>query len=410
MLYPKEKQQKNIDKYVSKLAIGDEVLRDKIIATEKQTKPPLRYSESMLIKELEKKEIGRPSTYSQIITKIQDPKRDYVRKETREGKPYEYYELVLIDKSILRKQLTGNLEHNKNKLFPTDTGKMVNQFLSENFDNIFNYQFTAEVETKLDKISNGDIQWNLVVDNVYKLFSPIVKKLSGGKVTSYKNNKKKLLGKTSDNQPIYAYLGKYGALVQKGEKDSEECQYAGLLKEQTLDTITLKDAMKLLSYPKELGLINRKKVIIKRGRYGFYIQHGSNTCSLDKECDVDSLTIKNIKQYLTDNQDKVLGTYKNKDIYLKTGKYGPYIQYQKKNYSIKNNTITLEEAIEIVQYPKKIGTHEKKQIVLAKGKYGYYLQYQKKNYSLGKIDPKSITLKTAITIINTKTSKKTSKK
>ena len=213
-----------------------------------------------------------------------------------------------------------------------------------------------------------------------------------------------------DNQPIYAYLGKYGALVQKGEKDSEECQYAGLLKDQTLDTITLKDAMKLLSYPKELGLINKKKVIIKRGRYGFYIQHGNNTCSLDKECDVDSLTIKNIKQYLTDNQDKILGTYKKKDIYLKTGKYGPYIQYQKKNYSIKDNTITLEEAIEIVQYPKKLGTHEKKQIVLAKGKYGYYLQYQKKNYSLGKIDPKSITLKTAITIINKKTTKKTSKK
>ena len=269
-----DKKGKGIDiKLFKESNEGDELEYHKIISTETHSKAQGRYSEPTLIKKMEDYGIGRPSTYASTMTTIQD--RGYVKKKTNKGKEVECTTLTLEADSINETQKKTKLEVEKNKLFPTDTGKIVNSYLIEHFSNIMEYNFTADFEKELDKIFNGENQWTSTVDKYYKSFHPKVAELRKSSPGSKSNKAKRYVGvdKTS-NEKMYVYVAKFGPVIQIGE-DNEKTKprYVGLDDSINLETMTEEEANKYTAFPKVIGQHEGKDVIVKKGRYGYYLSH-----------------------------------------------------------------------------------------------------------------------------------------
>ena len=335
------------------MKIGDDLNLLKMDATQKFSQPPVRFSEATLVKKLEELGIGRPSTYAPIITTIQ--KRKYVVKENRDGIKREYDYLLLENGKIeefVKKENTGT---QKSRLFPTDIGIVVNEFLVKYFKDILDYNFTANIENDFDKIAEGKLQWQNMLKNFYGSFHA---KVMETEEKADKHKGERLLGKDpKSGRNIYAKIARYGAVVQRGEvTDDEKPTFAKINKNQSLNSITLEEALKLLQFPRSVGTYEGYEMVIGIGRFGPYIRHNSKFYSIKKPDTPDSIDSKRaidiIEESKKGRQNNILKEFENERMTVLNGRYGPYISYEKKNYripkSIDAEKITIKECKEII--------------------------------------------------------------
>jgi DNA topoisomerase-1 len=335
---------------------GDALEMEKIVATQKYSQSPPRYTEASLVKKLEELGIGRPSTYAPTISTIQN--RGYVIKEDRHGKVRNLTILTLADNNIVESQKTEVSGTEKAKLFPTDIGILVTDFLVENFGNILDYNFTANVEKEFDKIAEGKLEWTGMIDRFYPSFHDQVTEttLSKPKPTGIRN----LGNDPVSGKPVYVRLGPFGPMVQVGEaSDSEKPRFASLLKNQSMGTITLDVALGLFNLPRSLGKFEDQEIIAGVGKFGPYIRHQNKFYSLKKENDNPlTLTLGDAITLIIEKRDqekkKIIKQFpEDKELQILNGRWGPYINYQKENFRIPKNIkpeeLTKEQCIEIVE-------------------------------------------------------------
>ncbi|MCB0503050.1 MAG: type I DNA topoisomerase, partial [Bacteroidetes bacterium] len=264
------------------MTVGDALKGNNIQAVERFNRPPARYTEASLVKKLEELHIGRPSTYAPTIGTIQ--KRGYVNKTFRDGEERKYRQLELANGTINALTLTETFGAEKAKLFPTDTGMLVTDFLVEHFDRVLDYGFTAKIEKEFDDIAQGDIEWHNMLQSFYKPFHAEIEDTieNADRVTG-----ERVLGvDPKSGRQVSARLGRYGAMVQIGTAEEEEKPlFAKLREDQSIDTITFEEAMKLFDLPRVVGSFEGKEIKANIGRFGPYVMHDGNFASLKKDQD-----------------------------------------------------------------------------------------------------------------------------
>ena len=348
---------------------GQQLYAKTLSAQQKFTQQPYRYTEAMLVKKLEELGIGRPSTYAPIISTIQ--KRGYVVKEDRPGISRSFT-LITLKETIISEELKSeNVGFEKAKLFPTDIGNLVNSFLMQHFNNILDYNFTANVEEEFDEIAEGKLIWNEMIKEFY---FPFHSQIEGTLENTKKVSGEKLLG--TDPQSginVYVKIGRYGPMVQLGEADAEQKpKFAALKKGQSIDTISLNEALDLFKLPRSLGDFEEMEVIVSTGRFGPYIRHKSLFYSLPKEDDPLTVNLERASEIILEKRkqdsQKILNEFHSDQgmIYILNGRFGAYISFNKENYKIpKGNdpkTLTLDEVKKIITetQPSKPKSKKKK--------------------------------------------------
>ncbi|MEQ9467321.1 MAG: type I DNA topoisomerase [Ekhidna sp.] len=346
------------------LSVGQALDLKNMLAKQGFTRHPPRYTEASLVKKLEEMGIGRPSTYAPTISTIQ--KRNYVEKDSREGHERISIECMLEKGSINRVEATEITGAEKNKLFPTNTAMVVNDFLVDHFPNVIDYHFTADVEQQFDDIANGKTIWNKMIDNFYGGFHSTVEK-SKDLDRSEVNQVRELGEDPKTGEKIYARHGKYGAYVQKGEliEGEEKPQYASLKHGQFMDTIKLEEALELFKLPREVGTFEDKPMVAAVGRFGPYIRHDGKFVSIKKEQDPLTITEDEAVQLILDKREadanKFIKTFdEDPEVLVLNGRYGPYIKFGKKNVKIPKDKqpeeLTFEECKELAEKtPEKKG-------------------------------------------------------
>ncbi len=319
-----------------KLFEGEELRAKEIKAVQRFSSPPPRYSEASLVRKLEELGIGRPSTYAPTISTIQ--KRGYVKKESREGVPRKYEIITLKNDKIIKEEKTEITGTEKNKLFPTDIGMVVNDFLVKHFRNILDYKFTAKVEQQFDEIAEGKLSWEQMIKTFYNPFHSEVEQTLQ---EAEKAKGERVLGKDpKTGESVIAKIGRYGPMIQIGEAESDKKpRFAKLQPGQSISTITLEEALKLFEFPKELGEYNGQKVEVNVGRYGPYVRIGKTFVSVPKDKDINTLTLPEAialyEQKIESDKNKVIKTFpEDKNVQVLNGRYGPYIKIGRKNYKI----------------------------------------------------------------------------
>ncbi|MDX2197034.1 MAG: type I DNA topoisomerase [Cytophagales bacterium] len=316
------------------LNVGQILSLDEMNATQKYAKPAPRYTEASLVKKLEEMGIGRPSTYAPTISTIL--KRDYVVKESREGKEREYNIITLKSNAISQKNKTEIAGAEKNKLFPTNLAMVVNDFLVSNFDTVIDYQFTANVEEQFDKIADGNLDWVSMIENFYQPFHETIE--TSEQISRKDINTNRLLGQTPDGLNVYVKLGKFGAYAQIGDNEGE-IKTANLKKGQLLENINMDEAMELFKLPREVGSFEGQPMVANIGKFGPYIKHGDKYYSLAKTDDPMTVTAERsidiIAEKRQSESNKIIKEFaENAEVKVLNGKYGPYIVYGKRNIKI----------------------------------------------------------------------------
>jgi len=341
-------------KLLPPLSVGESLETLEIIGSEKFSKHPPRYTEAALVKQLEQLGIGRPSTYAPTISTIQ--KRGYVVKEDREGDDVTVRDVVLAGGIVEVKERIEHHGRETKKLFPTDIGIVVTDFLVDKFGNILNYGFTAEVESEFDKIAEGLKKWNDMID---KFYGPFHKNVSETMETAEKAVGERLLGDDpKTGKPIYAKIGRYGPMVQLGSTESEEKpKFAGIPDEYSLQSVTLEVAIDLFKLPRDLGEYDGKKVSAGVGRYGPFVRFANEFVSLGEKDPISVTFDEAVELYKAKQEEKKSQEIKtfdaNPDIRVLNGRYGPYIKAGKKNVKIPKDKnpedLTLEECVELAE-------------------------------------------------------------
>ncbi len=355
----KEAEKDGDSKILPPLTIGQDLQLDYMTATERFTRPLPRYTEASLVKKLEELGIGRPSTYAPTIATIQ--KRKYVISENRDGKPRDYNMYTLKAGSVNKEVKTETTGGGK-RIYPTDMGILVNDFLVENFGDVLNYSFTAKIEEDFDKIAKGMIEWNKMIDTFYKPFKVEVEKAlnEAERVTG-----EKALGKDpKTGKPIIARLGRFGPMVQIGSPDDEEKpRYAKLRTPFTLQNVTLEAALEMFKLPKELGEFEEKVVKSSEGRFGPYVMHDGKFASIPKDAEYTPLSItldqaiELIKAKRESDAKKLIKVFEEheEDLRIIIGRWGPYIKLGKQNIKIPKERketaaeMTYEEVMKLVE-------------------------------------------------------------
>ena len=326
---------------------GEKLTANEILAQERFTQRPARYTEASLVRKLEELGIGRPSTYAPTISTIQN--RKYVEKGDRPAVKRDFNELKLKDGKITDKLKSENTGAEKSKLFPTDIGLVVNDFLVEYFPDIMNYNFTANVEIEFDHIAEGKVKWTKSIDNFYKKFHPVVE-------STLKNSERQVGERILGTDPksgrqISVKIGKYGPIAQIGTSEEEEKPvFASLRPNQSIESVTLEETLELFKLPRELGEFEEKGMTVAVGRFGPYIRHNSAFYSLPKTDDPLEVTaeraIEIIEAKREADKNKIISTFgENGEIQVLNGRFGPYIAFEKNNYKIpkKTDPLTLTE-------------------------------------------------------------------
>lgn len=330
---------------------GDTLNRVSIQATEQYTLHPPRYTEASLVKKMEALGIGRPSTYAPTITTIQN--RGYIIRESRDGIQRDIEQIELKGNEIRSKVNPKIFGAEKKKLFPSDMGMVVTDFLSEHFRNIMDYNFTAQAEEALDDIAEGAVQWQKMIGEFYY---PFHENVESTLKNSERNSGQRILGTDpATGETVSVRIGRFGPMAQIGE--GETVRYAGLLKGQLMETITLEEALALFKFPRKLGAYEDHEVSIGIGRFGPYIKHNNQFVSLKKGVDdpgtitLDT-AIQRIDEKRESDRNKIIKVFDN-GIQILNGRFGPYITQDKKNYKIpktkKAEELTLEECMELIQ-------------------------------------------------------------
>ena len=333
-----------------------------------------RYSEASLVKKLEELGIGRPSTYAPTISTI--IKREYVAKEDRPGHIRPYTALELKDGKVETRHLQENTGAEKAKLFPTDIGILVNQFLVKYFAPIMDYGFTADVEKQFDEIAQGEVKWNKMIADFYK---PFHKQVEDTAEHSEKVSGERLLGvDPASGKKVYVKLGRFGPMVQKGDaQDEEKPAFASLKKGMSMEEISLEQALELFKLPRVVGTYEGEEIIAAAGRFGPYIKYKGGFVSIPKTDDPLSISVERamelVKAKAEAEQKKVIRTFDEEpELHILNGRYGPYISFENKNYRIPKgsdaNLLTLEDCRKIISEEKPSARSARKAAAISQKK------------------------------------------
>ncbi|KAF0131979.1 MAG: DNA topoisomerase I [Bacteroidetes bacterium] len=328
-----------------------------MLATEKFTRHAARYTEASLVKKMEELGIGRPSTYAPTISTIQ--KREYVVKQDRPGEKRSYQVIKMVNDQIKEKIESENTGQEKAKLFPTDIGILVNKFLVQHFENIIDYNFTANVEKEFDEIAEGRTVWNQMIKEFYRPFHQQITDTTdnAGKFSG----EKKLGVDPASGKNVFVKVGRFGPMVQIGDTESEDKpRFAGLRKDQSMEGITLEEALKLFDFPRSIGNFESKEVTVAIGRFGPYVKHNNAFYSLQKTDDPVTVGIERAIELIEAKRDKaaqsVIREFENEpELKVLNGRYGPYISFKKNNFKIPKETdaatLTFEDCKKIIDNP-----------------------------------------------------------
>jgi len=333
---------------------GDSVDQEEIKITQRFTRPPARYVEASLVKKLESLGIGRPSTYAPTITTIQ--KRGYVDKPDREGNERSYNQWILANGSFEKNALTEVTGREKNKLAPTDIGVVVTDFLSEHFGKIMDYNFTAQVEKEFDEIAKGMMQWTSMIKEFYTPFHQSVEQTL--EHSERATGEREIGMHPESGRRIIARIGRFGPMIQIGDEkvDGEKPQFASLRKNQSINSISLEEALELFKLPRTLGEFEDLVVKANIGRFGPYIQHGKSFASLPEEDDPMTVELDRAIEIIIAKKEedakKIIKEFsENEEVRLLNGRWGPFLKIGKKNFKLPKDvepeTLTLEQCIEI---------------------------------------------------------------
>lgn len=341
---------------------GDELMRLAIVSTERFSQGPSRYTEASLVHKLEELGIGRPSTYAPTITTIQQ--REYVLKGERKGEERTYAVDSLKGGKLThtdKKELVGA---DKGKLIPTDIGIVVNDFLMDNFSEVMDYNFTANVEREFDKIAEGNAEWTKEMKHFYKGFEPEVEKVLNAR-SEHKAGERQLGQEPGTGKPVSVKIGRFGPVVQIGTaNDKEKPRFAQIPSDKSMESITLEEAMELFKLPRTIGTYEGEPVVIGSGRFGPYVQHKKKYVSLPKGEDPIKTTLETaiglIEEKRKQEQQRHIKTFgEDAKLEVMNGRYGPYIAYDGKNYRMpkamheRAAELTYEECMALVNAPKK---------------------------------------------------------
>ena len=360
-----DEQQDEFGHILPPLKNGQELTRREISATERFSQGPQRYTEASLVHKMEELGIGRPSTYAPTISTIQQ--REYVQKGDKKGEERQYAVIILKGKQISQKTRKEIVGSEKGKLIPTDIGIVVNDFLMSNFTDIMDYNFTAKVEQDFDKIAEGQEKWTDMMRTFYKNFEPSVEKTMNSR-NEHKAGERELGIDPKTKRPVFVKIGRFGPVVQIGTaEDKNKPQFAQLPKEQSMETITLEEALELFKLPREVGEFEGKPVTIGAGRFGPYVLHDRKYTSLPKSIDPMSITLEEAialieEKRQQDNQKHLKIFLEDPKLEVLDGRYGPYLSYDGKNYRLPKNMhervkeLTYDECMKIIQsVPAKKG-------------------------------------------------------
>ena len=306
-------------------------------ATQRFTLQPPRYSEASLVKKMEELGIGRPSTYAPTISTIQQ--RGYVEKGEKEGTERDFIVLTLDNGKVTRRSRTETVGSEKGKLVPTDVGEVVNEFLTEYFPDILDYNLTAQVEEKFDKIAEGDLPWHNEIRSFYDGFHPAVDSAMNMRL-EHRVGERILGTDPATGKTVSVKIGRFGPMIQLGDGDSEEKpQFASLLKGQSVSSITLEEALRLFEFPRNIGEYQGKEVTVAIGRFGPYIRFDGKFTSIPKEMSPAHITLEEavdlIEAKRREEANRIMKTFDEEpDLQILNGRYGPYIAFNKTNYKI----------------------------------------------------------------------------
>ncbi|MFN0276192.1 MAG: type I DNA topoisomerase [Chitinophagales bacterium] len=345
------------------LSIGQELQLEGMQATQKFTKASARFTEAALVKKLEELGIGRPSTYAPTISTVQ--KRGYVEKKDKDGVERKYIQFIINDKQVEKNILSEITGTEKSKLFPTDLGILVNEFLTKNFPKILDYNFTANVEGQFDEIAEGKVDWQKMIDGFYK---PFHENLVDTQKNAEKVTGERFLGNHPESgEPVKVMMGRFGPMVVVGETldpkevknnpDAKKPKFAGLLKSQNLHSISLEEALQLFQLPKTIGQYNDIDMVAGVGRFGPYIRYNNKFYSLPKGMEPLSVTVDEAIEVINakDHKDanKTIHDWPEQEIQVLNGRFGPYIKKGKENFKIPKGKVAkeliLEEVLEIIK-------------------------------------------------------------
>lgn len=341
------------NKLLPPVKVGEKLNLNKLTATQKYTRPPARYTEASLVKKLEQLGIGRPSTYAPTIATIQ--KRGYVVKEDREGTTRNYKVIAMINNNITQAMETENVGREKSKLFPTDIGMLVNDFLVDHFETILDYSFTANVENEFDEIAKGKIEWNQMIQEFYTPFHLTVERTSKEADRVVGN---RILGTDpKTGKPVSVRLGKYGPLAQIGDNEDEDKKYASLRAGMSIESVTLEQALSVFGLPRAIGEFEGKEIKASIGRFGPYLSHNSAFYSLEKTDDPYTVELERAidlielgRKKLAEKKLKIFDN--NPELQILKGRWGPYLYYKKENYKLPKDVViedlTEDDCLKIV--------------------------------------------------------------
>ncbi len=379
---------------------GQQLPLREMTATERFTRPPSRYTEAGLVKKLEELGIGRPSTYAPTITKIMDPARGYVTRESRDGEERKYDVLTLKKGDIKTAKKTETTGAVKNRLFASDIGATVSDFLDEHFDEVMNYSFTADIEEKFDIVSDGKLVWTDMLRDFYNPFHEAVEETTeqADRVT-----KERLLGTDpATGRTVLIRLSRNGPVVQLGAPDEllpdEKPRYGNLPRGFQMDDVTMEDAMKWLSLPRDLGVLEGEETVVSSGRYGPYLRYGDKFISLPKGEDPYEVGKARALELIAEYKDanRPIATYKDKPIVKGKGRFGPFVKWNglfanvSKKYDF--DRLTPAEAIELVQAKEEkeanryVKRWEDDGIDIENGRWGPFIRFKKKSVKIPKND------------------------
>ena len=356
-----ESESENESAVLPAVGVGQTLANKDVVATQKYTPQPYRYSEALLVKKLEELGIGRPSTYAPTISTIIN--RGYVVKQNKEGVKRSYETITLSKGKLAEKEHHEVVGKEKGKLSPTDIGMLVNDYLQEQFPDILDYNFTATVEKEFDLVAEGKEVWTEMIGEFYGDFHKTVESALGSQIKQ--NNSVRQLGvDPASGLPVSARIGRYGPMVQIGGEDGDKARFASLKKDQLIATITLEEALALFVLPRNLGAYKGEEVSVGIGKYGPYVRHGSSFVSMPKGDDPYAVTLERACELIDQREEKAKAAKEPikrfdgvDDLVILSGIYGPYIQCAGKNYRIPKGkdpqALTIEECRAIVAKSKK---------------------------------------------------------
>jgi len=412
--------EKDEEGVLPRVNINDSLNYTEIKAEERFSRPAARYSEAALVKKLEELGIGRPSTYAPTISTIQ--KRGYVTSESRDGKTRNFISVLMNKSGIKREVKSENFGAEKKKLFPTDMGMLVTDFLLQHFDQIMDYGFTASVEKEFDEIAEGNMGWQ---DMLQTFYDPFAANIQRTVETAVRVTGERILGQDPQSgRTVLVRLGQYGPMVQIGNRDDGQPQrFASIPHGMTMENVSLEDALKLFELPKKLMLSNGTEVTVAVGRYGPYLKVGEKFHSLPKGEDLIAFSAEDAEVFLQNlaNEPQFpmeIGEYDGQKLSINKGRFGPYIKFGELFVSLPNGSnpaaFTLEEAIPLIEAKKEgekakiIKTFDQdKTLQIVKGQYGPYISHGKNFVKIpsGK-KPEDLTYEEVMDLVKTAPDKK----